>query len=118
MESVDGAFVYYAKQMPTRGIWRVPVNGGEEEQVFDQGRQAQWEITEEGIYFLNQDARPAPAIEFFRFATRRVERVATLAEDTRFTGFREISVSADGRWVLYSREDNVQSDIMLVEGFE
>ena len=117
MESPDGTFLYYAKQFPTRGIWRVPVNGGEEERVFDQGRQSEWEITEEGIYFLNQAAKPAPAIEFFRFAAKHVERVATLAEDTRFQGFRQISVSADGRWVLYGREDNLQSDIMLVDDF-
>ena len=117
MESPDGAFLYYAKELPTRGIWRVPVNGGEEERVFDQGGQSEWEMTEGGIYFLNQDAKPAPAIEFFRFAAKRVERVATLAEDTRFEGFRQISVSADGRWVLYGRADNLQSDIMLVEDF-
>ena len=117
MESPDGAFLYYAKQSPTRGIWRVPVNGGEEERVFDQGRQVEWEITEGGIYFLNQDAKPAPGIECFRFAAKRVERVATLAEDTLFQGFRQISVSADGRWVLYGRADNLQSDIMLVEDF-
>ena len=117
MESPDGAFLYYAKQFPTRGIWRVPVNGGKEERVFDQGGQSEWEITEGGIYFLNQDAKPAPTIEFFRFAAKRVERVATRAEDTRFQGHRRISVSADGRWVLYGRADNVQSDIMLVEDF-
>lgn len=61
---------------------------------------------------------PAPAIEFFRFATRRVERVATLAEDTVFRGFRNIGVSPDRRWVIYSRHDNLQSDIMLVEEFD
>ena len=117
MESPDGKFIYYAKQPPIRGIWRVGVNGGEEEQVFDQGRQAQWEITGEGIYFLNQDAQPFPAIEFFRFSTRRVERLVTLAQDTRFQGYRQISVSADGRWVLFSQEDRLQSNIMLVEDF-
>ncbi len=117
MESSDGAFVYYTKRSPSRGIWRVPVNGGEEERVFDQGMQARWEITEKGIYLLNMEARPAPVIEFFRFAAESVETVAELAEDTDSRGL-QFTVSPDGRWVLYGRYDNVQSDIMLVEGFE
>ena len=37
------------------------------------------EITGDGIYFLNRDSRPAP-IEFFRFSTKNVERLISLAE--------------------------------------
>lgn len=103
MESPDGAFIYYAKQPPTRGIWRVGVNGGDEEQVIDQGRQGRWEIAGEGIYFLNQDAQPSPAIEFFRFFTKSVERLISLTQDTRFQSARQISVSPDGRWILFMR---------------
>ena len=117
MESPDGAFLYYAKRPPIRGVWRVGVSGGDEEQIFDQGRQGHWEITGEGIYFLNRDAQSAPAIEFFRFSTKSVERLISFPQDTRFPGSRLISVSPDGRWVLFAREEHLQSDIMLVEDF-
>ena len=117
MESPDGAFVYYTKLPPTRGIWRVPVGGGEEEQVLEQGFQGRWEIAEEGIYLVQGETRPGPAIEFFSLVAKSVETVASLVEDTRFRG-HQFTVSPDGRWVLYGRTDNVQSDIMLLEGFE
>ena len=115
-ESLDGAFVYYIKVPPMRGIWRVPVGGVEEERFLERGFQGSWEIAEEGIYLENWEALPAPTVELYRFATKSVETVAVLSEDTmRFRGF---TVSPDGRWVLYGREEDLQSDIMLVEGFK
>ena len=117
-ESLDGAFVYYTKNAPARGVWRVPVNGGEEEQVLHQGYHGRWELTKDGIYLLNDEGRSgANSIEFFSFATKSVETVAVLAEDTD-TRNLQFTVSPDERWVLYDRVDHVQSDIMLVEGFE
>jgi len=35
----------------------------------------------------------------------------------RVPGGRYFDVSRDGRWMLYDRGDQVQSDIMLVENF-
>jgi hypothetical protein len=47
-ESFDGKLVYYAKEGKA-SIWRVPVRGGEEVQVLDQGRQSLWCLTDQGI---------------------------------------------------------------------
>jgi Tol biopolymer transport system component len=41
-ESADGKWVYYAKGNATRGIWRVPVQGGEETPVLDALPPAMW----------------------------------------------------------------------------
>jgi len=38
-ESIDGRYLYYAKSRDASGIWRVPVDGGEEIQVLDQPMQ-------------------------------------------------------------------------------
>jgi Tol biopolymer transport system component len=45
----DGKFLYYAKLFG-HGIWRVPVEGGEEMQVLDQGEMSRWTLTGQGIF--------------------------------------------------------------------
>ena len=117
-ESPDGQFVYYAK-FTEPGIWRVPVEGGEETLVLDllqPGLWGYWAVVDEGIYFLNAEAEPRPAIEFYRFATRRVIPIAALEKEP-VLGDPGLAVSPDGRWLLYAQRDQEASDIMLVENF-
>ena len=49
-ESSDGKDLYYVKQF-SAGIWKAPVQGGEETQVLDQGMESLWALTQQGIYF-------------------------------------------------------------------
>ena len=115
-ESLDGKYVYYRKDY-TPGIWRVPVEGGEETQVFDTFNSklfGDWAVVNDGIYFINPDARDGVAIEFFNFATRQVKQVAGLGKVTIFEHC--IAVSPDRRQILYT-QGRIAGDIMLVENF-
>ena len=117
-ESPDGSRLYYAK-FDAPGIWSVPVNGGEERPVHDlppTGYWGYWDIGRRGLYFVNPEAKPRPAIELLDLATRRVTRIAELErQPIQWTsGF---SVSRDERSILYSQWEQSGSDIMLVEGF-
>ncbi len=117
-ESPDGQFVLYAK-FTEPGIWRVPVVGGEETLVLDllqPGLWGYWAVVEEGIYFLNAEAKPRPAIEFYRFATRRAMHVFVPEKDAVYAN-PGLALSPDGRWILYAQVDQETSDIMLVENF-
>jgi Tol biopolymer transport system component/DNA-binding winged helix-turn-helix (wHTH) protein len=114
-ESVDGKFLYYAKEYPTRGIWQVSVAGGEEAQVFNDGNELEWELLKDGICFLSRRAEIGRAIKFFRFASDQVELVTEFPQGTAFShGF---AVSPDGRSILWVQIDQAESDIMLVENF-
>jgi hypothetical protein len=56
-ESADQKFVYYAKERISPAIWRVPVDGGEEQPVLDQPRPktwSYWALGAAGIFFLTQ----------------------------------------------------------------
>ncbi len=120
-ESLDGKFLYYTKGHNVTGIWRVPAEGGEETLVLDThkaGYWSAWTVAEQGIYFLTAEKPARPAIEFFSFTTGRVTEVAALTKPFRpWTNPEGLSVSADGRWILYTQEDRVDMDIMLVENF-
>ncbi len=76
-ESADGKFFYYqkARNQTVPGIWRVPVEGGEETLLFDQHRAGiwrSWTFTERGIYFVTGETPARTVIEFYSFATGRV----------------------------------------------
>jgi Tol biopolymer transport system component/serine/threonine protein kinase len=112
-ESTDGKFLYYNKGIDQPGIWRIPIQGGEEVQVLHQGLAQGWTITSQGICFINLRSPSGAALEFFSFATRRVSQISALPKNLS-PGF---AISPDGRWVLYVQEDSQDSDIMLMENF-
>jgi Tol biopolymer transport system component len=113
-ESHDGKSFYYLKGRLVPGIWRVPVGGGEEALVLDYHRAGYWRywaVTEQGIYFATEETRLRPVIEFYSFATGKVTQVAQLEKP--LGGVRGLSVSPDGRWILYTQFDQSGSDIMM-----
>jgi Tol biopolymer transport system component/DNA-binding winged helix-turn-helix (wHTH) protein len=118
-ESQDGNTLYYAKGIDVDGLWSVPVNGGDEAPVLDFPKGSfwgYWALVKTGIYYVNTETGAQPALQFLRFADKRVVQVAAL--DRRPVPFLPgMAVSPDERWVLYTQEDQRSSDIMLVENF-
>jgi Tol biopolymer transport system component len=117
-ESTDGKFIFYAK-FDAPGLWRIPVDGGEEKLILDKlqpGLWGYWAVADKGIYFVNASAKPHPAIEFFSFAAQQVTRVALMEKDPAL-GNPGLAVSLDGRHILYAQVDQSGSDIMLVQNF-
>ncbi len=119
-ESTDGKFVYYTKDNQVRSsLWKVPVGGGEETQVLESVRVPNFSVTPQGIYFIqapNQDIPDSSySTRFFDFGTERVETITSMPPSVSVWG--GLSISPDGRFMLYSQLDQSQSDLMLVENF-
>jgi hypothetical protein len=74
-ESADGRFLYYAKT-DVPGIWRTPLQGGEETRILDQPYRAfawwNWALAPNGIYFLDLESNPHATVSFFEFATNKI----------------------------------------------
>ena len=116
-ESPDGKYVYYDKTFPTLGIWRIPVDGGEEVRVLDSFNSeffGDWAIVNEGIYFIDAPDDEV-TIKFFDFESGKISEIAKLGKLRM--GRPGLAVSPDGRQILYSQVDNIGEDIMLVENF-
>jgi Tol biopolymer transport system component len=110
-ESPDGTTIYHTKDS-VRGLWKVPVEGGEETLVLKQvgrGYWLPWGLTVEGIYFYNADTK---VIEFFSFATHKITQIAKPEK-----AVESLAVSPDGRSILFAQMDRDESHIMLVENF-
>jgi Tol biopolymer transport system component/serine/threonine protein kinase len=114
-ESPDGKVVYYL--LPdSLDVWKVATGGGEETRVL--GPVAEFEVTTEGIYFIDIGTRlwvgtVGNSLKFFSFAKGTTEKVA----DVKLNPLNGLSVSPDGRYVLFSQIDPFVSDLMLVENF-
>jgi Tol biopolymer transport system component len=112
-EAPDGKYLYYSKGRNVAGIWKVPVEGGEETLVLEQPAATYfpaWEVTVDGIYFYNASKQ---TIEFLSFSSQKITQI-TKAE---ISAFGSLSVSPDGRWILADHIEQTSSNIMLVENF-
>lgn len=114
-ESADGKDVYYLKVFSTPSeLWRVPVEGGEEVKVLDSVAQRAFAIRQDGIYYLQSRKPPSGlSIQFFHFASHANTEIARIDGRTAFG----LTVSPDGRSVVYTHQDQSNADLMLVENF-
>ena len=108
-ESPDGKFLYFAKfQEP--GIWRMPLNGGEETRILDAHESwFNWSLADNGIYFL--DGR---SIQFLEFASRKKSSILTLDRDPSFG----LALSPDQKSLLFAQEGLSEANIVLVKNFQ
>ena len=123
LESPDGQFVYYTKsEEGTEGLWRLPVAGGEETQVIKSAiiRRA-FSMTSDGIYFMTGKTSDSSyftthsvsaTIQFYNFRTQQRKTVAKVVNPWFY-----LSVSPNGKSLLYCQNDLANNDLMLVENF-
>ena len=116
MESFDGQTVYFSK-FNEAGIWSMASRGGTESLVVADKPQASywgyWAVTKAGLYFLDVEAEPKSAIEFYDFATRRISPVLTVDKQLG-RGQPSFSASMDGKTIYFAQMDQ-QSAIKMIE---
>ncbi len=113
----DGKVFFNARETNNVALWSKPVGGGEEERLKGMPNldaAASWTATARGVYYTSSSST-STTINFYDFASRRAKRLFSLPQPPTPGG--GLSVSPDGRWLLYTQTDDAQSDIMLVEGF-
>jgi hypothetical protein len=95
-------------------LWKIPVSGGEERQMLLSVSNRAFSVVNEGIYFIPEPGVDGkPSIQFLSFATGKVKTVAPISA----LPMEGLSVSPDGRFLLYTQLDEVGGDLMLVENF-
>ena len=96
-------------------LWMKPVTGGLEqrlEQLPKLRYDDAWAATTAGIYFTDSSSKPV-SVNFYEFASRTTRRLMSLKQ-TPVPGVGPgITISPDGRWLLYTQIDDEQSEIML-----
>ncbi len=113
-ESPDGGSLYYLKDSKeTTSLWKVPAEGGDETQVLESVCCLNFAVAKQGIYFIPAPSEAHSRVDFLAFGTGNVTTLAKLSAESAYG----LSVSPDGRWLLYSQHEPIGMDLMLVEGF-
>ena len=116
-ESPDGRWLYFTKTV--KGIWRMPVQGGEETLVvddFEPSLPGYWAVSEDGIYYLDNAAKPKPTLAFFEVATRKTKKILEFPgiPDAWFGG---LTISPDRHWIIFSQQQYSSFELVLAENF-
>jgi len=113
MESPDGKALFYVP-LQEREIWKVPVEGGEPVKVTGPlSRPNSFAVVTEGIWYAGLDPQNRPVMRFFDFSTRQSR---SLSVSDIWSG-QQFSLSHDHHSIIFSRIDQVSSDLMVVENF-
>jgi Tol biopolymer transport system component/DNA-binding winged helix-turn-helix (wHTH) protein len=99
-------------------LWSRSVEGGVESPL--EGMAAlrysdSWTASLLGIYYTSSGTHAA-TINFYDFASHATRVIRTLEEPPAALGGLGISVSKDGRWLLYTRAGKSGADIMMASG--
>ena len=111
-ESADGKYLYHDRnpEIGADSLYRMPVEGGQEVEVVSRLHDYNFfGVTAKGVYFM-PDSR---TIRFLDPASGRVSTLATLEKDV----WNGLCVSPDDRSVVWSQQDRVSSELMLVDNF-
>jgi Tol biopolymer transport system component/DNA-binding winged helix-turn-helix (wHTH) protein len=115
IESEDGRFLYYAKSSGC-GLWKRTLETGEDSRLpINVCRWHEWAVARGGIYFVNPDFPPNGRIEFFDFAHSQSTPVYAL--DKPPSWFGGLSISPDGKSLLFGQSELDESYIMVIKNF-
>jgi Tol biopolymer transport system component len=118
VESVDGGTLYFARSRFSSEIWKIPVAGGQESRVASLEmvgtRSQNYAVRQEGIYYVTA---PDPEHWFelwlYRFATGKSESIRRIEKRIG----EGLTISPDGRWLLFAADEARNGDLYLVENF-
>jgi len=98
-------------------LWSRPIEGGVEAPLegmpplrYSDG----WTATPRGIYYTSSGAGSA-FVSFYDFTTHQTHVIRALDGLPLALGGLGIAVSADQRWLLYTRSERSEGDIMMIE---
>ena len=119
MESPDGRWLYFTQDRGSSSIWRMPTAGGAEAPLFDfhqKNYSRVWTVAGEGVYFAVASSKTKSSIKFFSFSTGAEKTVAEV-DRVLPSSVSGLTISPDGRWLLFPLFARRGSDLMMIENF-
>jgi Tol biopolymer transport system component len=123
-ESADGKWLYFSDPQNESVISRMPGSKGAGKpaaavSIIDRSKKAQsegWALTENELVFIGRPdgARPA-AIRAYNLATGKIRPILDLTEVFLDRGDISLSVSKDGKSILYAQLDRSGSNVIVAE---
>jgi Tol biopolymer transport system component len=110
--SPDGRTLYYLRQESGSPLFARSVAGGEERQVLESVGNSQYVVREDGLYYFAPVNRRTMSLRLLDLATGRFRELAVVEHLGR-----GLSVSPDGKTILYCASKPPNIDLFLIENF-
>jgi hypothetical protein len=111
--------LYYLKPVESgrpdhQSLWRLCLEDGDETRVLDAIHWRNYAVVDAGIYFVSRHDPDCAChhLQFLEFATGQIRIVADVEAPSL-----GLSVSPDGRSLLYAHRESFDLDVMLMENF-
>jgi len=114
-ESIDGQTLLFQPKMGDSPLMAMPLSGGATHQLVPCVRRTAFGVGPLGVYYVPCDPSPNPAVHVLDLKSGRDRRLGTLDGITRSPG--GLSVSPDGRTIVYQKLTIQNADLMLIENF-
>lgn len=113
-EAPDGKTLYFLHLNQPKGIWNMPVAGGEAVQVTGPVNEEAYAVGAEGIFYSPApDATQKGSFRFLSFATGKTRTV--VVTERPIGGM--IGISPDQRFLAFAQSVQFNRDLMLIENF-
>ena len=114
-ESPDGKTLFYVRGVSEMAIWKNPVQGGTAAQVTGPiARDPAFAVSQDGIYYkVSTDSPLRQLVQFLSFSTGKTRPVVMTERDIGLG----MSLSPDGRHLIFAQRDRASDDLMLIENF-
>lgn len=115
LESADGRTLYFAKNDPLDGLWRMDLPSGTPQRVVpDLYRRTLFALGRQGVYYIAINSKTElPALYFLRYGTEQAVLLHSFERDI----FWGLSLSPDERHLLFSLFNVANLDIMIASSF-
>ncbi len=114
-ESTDGRTLLFQPNDADSPLMAMPLSGGGMRQLAPCVKTGAFGVGPEGVYYAACDLSSDPAVHVLDLETGRDRRIGTLEHPrARPNG---LSVSRDGKTIVYSKMTNLNADLMLLENF-
>jgi Tol biopolymer transport system component len=113
--SPDGRWLYYLKETPTPSLWRRPLGGGAEAQVAPSIYRYNFAPADNGVYLVKFEPGTASAeVLYLDLAAGSTTPVFRMDKPPDLG----LSLSPDGKSLLFAQLDYSGQDLMIVENFK
>jgi Tol biopolymer transport system component/predicted Ser/Thr protein kinase len=114
-ETIDGKTLLFQTQDSDSPLMAMPLPGGAGRQLVACVKNSAFGVGPQGVYYVPCEPSPNPSVHVLNLETGRDRRLGTLDGITdRALG---LSISPDGRTILYPKVTTVNADLMLIENF-
>ena len=113
IEAPDGKSLYYSSGDANSKLYRSATDGSGETKVLDSLFGRSFAVTSDHVFYLRREENGEHTLRSFAIATKVDARIATILKPT----INGLSLSPDGKYLIYTKVDSQGSDLMLVENF-